>query len=154
MHHCCYVTRTIKEETFVLGITFLYFCELFDGLHKRQLLLQYLLFFYSSNAKKRIVTKERLFLVKKVKTSFYHDLMIYTKRDASLTSEASDRRPFECKSSKSDRKTLLFLQDVFFFNFRGFQTSRHLLMWFCGECQKSHLEIRSSYGSRDSFFHF
>ena len=56
---------------------------------------------------------ERLFLVKKVKTSFYHDLMIYTKRDASLTSEASDRRPFECKSSKSDRKTLLFLQGVF-----------------------------------------
>ena len=95
--------------------------------------------------------QERLFLVKKVKTSFYHDLMIYTKRDASLTSEASDRRPFECKSSKSDRKTLLFLQDVFFFNFRGFQTSRHLLIWFCGECQKSHLEIRSSYGSRDSF---
>ena len=39
---------------------------------------------------------------KKVKTSFYHDLMIYTKRDASFTSEASDRRPFECKSSKSD----------------------------------------------------
>ena len=97
---------------------------------------------------------ERLFLVKKVKTSFYHDLMIYTKRDASLTSEASDRRPFECKSSKSDRKTLLFLQDVFFFNFRGFQTSRHLLMWFCGECQKSHLEIRSPYGSRDSFLDF
>ena len=97
---------------------------------------------------------ERLFLVKKVKTSFYHDLMIYTKRDASLTSEASDRRPFECKSSKSDRKTLLFLQDVFFFNFRGFQTSPYLLMWFCGECQKSHLEIRSSYGSRDSFFDF
>ena len=96
----------------------------------------------------------RLFLVKKVKTSFYHDLMIYTKRDAFLTSEASDRRPFECKLSKSDRKTLLFLQDVFFFNFRGFQTSSHLLMWFCGECQKSHLEIRSSYGSRDSFFDF
>ena len=65
----------------------------------------------------------RLFLVKKVKTSFYHDLMIFTKRDASLTSEASDRRPFECKSSKSDRKTLLFLQDVFFFNFRALQTT-------------------------------
>ena len=60
------------------------------------------------------------FLIKKVKTSFYHDLMIYTKRDASLTSEARDRRPLECKPSKSDGK-LCFLQDVFFFTFRGFQ---------------------------------
>ena len=33
--------------------------------------------------------------------------MIYTKRDAFLTSEASDRRPFECKSSKSDRIYIL-----------------------------------------------
>ena len=40
---------------------------------------------------------------------------------------------------------------MFFFNFRGFQTSLHLLICFCGECQKSHLEIRSSYGSQDSF---
>ena len=47
--------------------------------------------------------------------------MIYTKRDASFSSEASDRRPFECKSPKNDRKTLLFLQDVFFFNFGAFQ---------------------------------
>ena len=34
---------------------------------------------------------ERLFLVKKVKTSFCHDLMIYTKSDASLTSESESR---------------------------------------------------------------
>ena len=39
---------------------------------------------------------ESIFLIK---TSFYHDLTIYTKRDASLTSEASARMPFECKSS-------------------------------------------------------
>ena len=60
---------------------------------------------------------------KKVKTSFCHDLIIYTKRDAPLPSNARRRRPFECKPLKSDGK-LGFLQDVFFFDFRGLQTSK------------------------------
>ena len=60
---------------------------------------------------------------KKVKTSFCHDLIIYMKRDASLPSNARRRRPFECKPLKSDGK-LGFLQDVFFFDFRGLQTSK------------------------------
>ncbi len=51
--------------------------------------------------------------------------MIYTKRYASFPSEARDRRLFECNSLKCDIKTLLFLQGVFFFNFRRFRTSRH-----------------------------
>ena len=62
--------------------------------------------------------------------------------------------PLNVNHQRVIERLYFFLEDVFFFNFRGFQTSSPLLMRFCGECQKSDLEIRSSYGSRDNFFDF
>ena len=66
---------------------------------------------------------ERLFLVKNVKTSFYHDFD--DTRKGTLLSRAKRviEGPLSVNHQMSGRKTLLFLQDVFFFNFRDFQNT-------------------------------